>query len=105
MKYPPFCDIIVIGISGENLNEVQETSNTLYTKLGVNIKRKGADLVVYTPRPAPIDKIKNRYRFRIILKGSFDDVANRAIQEVLEESYQKGMKTRIVVDINPSSMM
>ncbi len=105
MKYPPFCDIIVIGISGEKLNEVQKTSNVLYSKLGENIKRKKADLAVYTPRPAPIDKIKNRYRFRIILKGTSNDVANRAIQEVLEESYQKGMKTRIVVDINPSSMM
>ena len=105
MKYPPFCDIIVIGISGEKLNEVQKTSNVLYSKLGENIKRKKADLAVYTPRPAPIDKIKNRYRFRIILKGTFDDIANEVIQKALEESYQKGMKTRIVVDINPSSMM
>ena len=105
MKYPPFCDIIVIGISGENVSEVQKTSGALYTKLGENIKRQGIDLAVYSPRPAPIDKIKNRYRFRIILKGTFDDIAIKPIQEALQEIYQKGMKTRIIVDINPSNMM
>ena len=55
--------------------------------------------------PAPIDKIKNKHRWRIIIKGDFDEVANEVIEEVLEDVYTKGSKTRIVVDVNPSSMM
>ena len=39
------------------------------------------------------------------MKGDFDEVANEVIKEVLEDAYTKGSKTRIVVDVNPSSMM
>lgn len=105
LKYPPFCDIIVIGISGENKQEVEQISNFLYEKTNLKIKEYDADLVAYTPKPAPIDKIKNKYRWRIILKGDFDDIANNLIQEVLEDVYAKPNKARIVVDVNPSSMM
>lgn len=105
LKYPPFCDIIVVGISGEKQEEVKQISQELYTKLDEKIKRLAPDLVLYSPRPAPIDKIKNKYRFRLIMKGEFNDMANNIIQEALEEVYKLGSKTRIVVDVNPSSMM
>ena len=105
LKYPPFCDIIVVGISGENQKEVEQISQNLYTKLDEKMKKLETDLVLYSPRPAPIDKIKNKYRFRLIIKGTFNDVANNMIQEVLEDVYKTGNKIRIVVDVNPSSMM
>jgi primosomal protein N' (replication factor Y) len=62
-------------------------------------------LQAFSPRPAPIDKIKNKYRWRIILKGKFDDGVNNALTEVLQEIYDNTAKVRIVVDVNPSSMM
>ncbi len=105
LKYPPFCDIIVIGISGENEEEVGKISNFLYEQTNLKIKQFNADLVAYIPKPAPIDKIKNKHRWRIILKGDFDDTVNELIQEVLKDVYAKPNKTRIVVDVNPSSMM
>ena len=73
LKYPPFCDIIVIGISGQDKYEVENTSQTLYTNLVSKIKQHNMNLLIYSPRPAPIDKIKNKYRFRIIIKGEFND--------------------------------
>ena len=30
LRYPPFCDIILIGISGKTKKEVEEVSNRLY---------------------------------------------------------------------------
>ena len=50
LKYPPFCDIIVIGISGEIEEQVKEISNFLYTNLTAKIKEFDADLKVYNPR-------------------------------------------------------
>ncbi len=105
LKYPPFCDIIVIGISEENQAEVKEVSEYLYMQLQEKIKLFDLDLVLYSPRPAPIDKMKSKYRWRIIIKGIFHDKASEMIQEALQEVYQKGSKARIIVDVNPSSMM
>ena len=105
LKYPPFCDIIVIGISGENEEDVKEISNSIYENITVNIKQNNIDIMAYLPRPAPIDKIKNKYRFRIILKGEFNDITNGCIWESLQNTYLSNHKVRIVVDVNPSSMM
>lgn len=105
LKYPPFCDIIVIGISGQDKYEVENTSQTLYTNLVSKIKQHNMNLLIYSPRPAPIDKIKNKYRFRIIIKGEFNDRVNEYIWESLKELYLIGNKERIIIDINPNSMM
>ena len=104
LKYPPFCDIIVVGISGEK-EEVKKQAEFLYKQLYAKIKKYNINLALYSPRPAPIDKIKNKYRWRIILKGDFDEPINNMMGEVLKEVYAKGNKARIVVDVNPSSMM
>ena len=105
LKYPPFCDIIVIGISGQDKYEVENTSQTLYTNLVSKIKQHNMNLLIYSPRPAPIDKIKNKYRFRIIIKGEFNDRVNEYIWGSLKELYLIGNKERIIIDINPNSIM
>ena len=105
LKYPPFCDIIVVGISGEKEDEVKKQAEFLYKQLYAKIRQYNINLALYSPRPAPIDKIKNKYRWRIILKGDFDEPINNMMGEVLKEVYTKGNKARIIVDVNPSSMM
>ena len=60
---------------------------------------------IFKPTPCPIDKIQNRYRWRIIIKGIMDNKTNKILNEVLREIYTKNIKdTRISIDINPNSM-
>ena len=66
LKYPPFCDIIMIEVSDLNEKSVIKTINEIYEKLLEDTKSK---IWVYAPMPSPISKIKNRYRWRIIIKG------------------------------------
>lgn len=65
LKYPPFCDIIKIDVSDLNEKKVQETIENIYAKLLKTTKNKAS---IYPPMPSPISKIKNRYRWRIIMK-------------------------------------
>ena len=56
--------------------------------------------------PAPIDKIQNKYRWRMIIKGNMDETINLAINECLKDVYDKNIKDiRITVDVNPNNMM
>ena len=100
MIYPPFCDIIVIRFSGENVKEIQNVSKKVYDKIN-NLNEDG--LFIYKPVPAPIDKIKNKYRWRIILKCKLTSRVLDIIKYGIENSGVKD--TSIVVDINPNSMM
>ena len=95
-----FCDIIVIRFSGENVKEIQKVSKKVYDKIN-NLNEDG--LFIYKPVPAPIDKIKNKYRWRIILKCKLTSRVLDIIKYGIEDSGAKD--TSIVVDINPNSMM
>lgn len=105
LNYPPFCDIIMIGISAQDNTLVQQVANRMYVSLKQQIQ-KIDQIQLYQPMPAPIDRIKNKYRWRMILKGKVTTDIIHRIQEVLEEQYKlNSTKVRIVVDINPTNMM
>ena len=104
LKYPPFCDIIVIGFSSENEKRIKEVSDFIYTKLEQNLNNE--DIKVFNPMPAPIDKIQNKYRWRMIIKGNMNENINHEINKCLKEVYNKNIKdVRITVDVNPNNMM
>ena len=101
MKYPPFCDIIVIGFSGTNEKEIQEISLKMYKQLQAKLE----EFNIFKPMPAPIEKIQNRYRYRIIIKGNMNKQANKELNSILKQTYNENLKTtRISININPNNM-
>lgn len=102
LNYPPFCDIIMISFLGENLNDIKKFSNLVYKKIN---SVKSNNLLIYNPVPAPIDKINNKYRWRIIIKckvtSKILDIINYGITD---DNLSKNKTTRITVDINPNTM-
>ena len=104
LKYPPFCDIILISFNSLDENEIKTISNMFYEYLYKNLPQD--EFKVFKPTPAPIDKIQNRFRWRIIIKGIMTEEANTILNNSLKEIYQKNniSKTRIAIDINPNNM-
>ena len=102
LKYPPFCDIILIGFNSLDEKEIKQTSSWVYEYLKNNLQE---EFKVFVPMPAPIDKIQNRIRWRIIIKGNMTAEANETLNECLKKVYEKELKTtRISIDINPNNM-
>ena len=125
LKYPPFCDIIVIGFNGLNEKKIIDISTKTYNYLKQNLENRKIneklnkenclekkskqvnkqELKIFKPMPAPIDKIQNRYRYRIIIKGVMEKEINEILNNYLREVYQKDLKDiRISIDVNPNSM-
>lgn len=103
LKYPPFCDIILIGLNSYHEVEIQNVSNKIYQYLEQRLSKE--EFKVLRPMPCPIDKIQNRYRWRIIIKGKMTQEANEILNACLKEIYQENIKdTRIAIDINPNNM-
>ena len=98
LNYPPFCDIIMINFQGTDLFEIQKISELVYKR----IKSTNSDIIIYKPVPSPIDKIKNKYRWRIVIKCKVTtrilDIINYGIEDT---RIKKAKNTRIIVDINP----
>ena len=92
----------MFGINSSDKEEIKEASETLYKILR---KYGQAELQIMPPLPAPIDRIKYRYRWRIIAKCRINSKIINIINQSLEEYYtRKFKKTRVVVDVNPNNM-
>ena len=104
LNYPPFCDIIVVGFSGRDNNEISKLSTYVYKLLKTNLENY--NIKVFMPMPAPIDRIKNRYRWRIVAKGKVTSEVNIVINKCLQKVYNSGISknTNIIIDVNPNTM-
>ena len=105
LNYPPFCDIIAIKLNSGDEKEVEIASKKIYQLLIKTENSIHNKIQIYKPLPAPINKIKNKYRWRIILKGKVSKSLVKEINECLEKFYKMKFKDiSISVDINPNSL-
>ena len=98
MKYPPFCDIIKLEVSGLSQNEVKRTITLAYENL---LKNENRNMLIYSPMPSPVNKIKNKYRWRIIIKCK---IGNNVITEINDAIDKIKTNASISIDINPNNM-
>ena len=106
LKYPPFCDIILIDMSAKNMNELELVAKKLHTYLKNRVINEKFGLLLYSPVPSPIDRIKDRYRWRMIIKCKYDERVNNLLTDSLEEFFKMKTKTaRVNIEINPNNML
>lgn len=101
--YPPFCDVVHIVVSGEKPNNVREQILNITRKIVEEFGKNTIRSTVLGPTPAPISKIENRYRWRMLIKCS----VNEKIRSILRETVQTDTKSECAVsmDVNPNSML
>lgn len=106
LNYPPFCDIIQFSVSSSTEQEVKKITRKIYEELKIEFLPIKNNVLIYEPVPAPINKIKNRYRWRILLKCRFNNIVINIINNWLNKYYEKNYRnTRLIIDVNPNNMM
>ncbi|MBQ9267096.1 MAG: primosomal protein N' [Clostridia bacterium] len=99
LKYPPFCDIIIGVLSGEDEEAVKREAERFYRIISSRLE-------AYKPMPAPISKINGLYRYRVLAKELVDEAVVSVLASCLEEYYrEKPNDVRLSFDINPNSMV
>lgn len=80
-------------------------SKKLYSLLQKNISKYKINIELYNPVVAPISKIKNNYRWRIIAKCNLNNTIVNLVNNTLEDYYKLKIKNiRVIADINPNNM-
>ena len=102
LSYPPFGRLIRLGISGRRLGAVREAAQKLADALQDNLAGPGLSLL--GPAPAVFPRLKDRYRYQILIKGRVglqQKAWLAACLRSLKESY-RGVD--VVHDIDPLSV-
>ena len=107
LVFPPFCDIAVFGISSGEERLSREFSATLAAELSRLRKEKYGDVpcIVYGPFEAPLYKLKNKYRMRLLIKHKNNARSRALFSELLKTAEKTAAgKISVSVDINPSTV-
>ncbi|HBL40410.1 MAG TPA: primosomal protein N' [Ruminococcaceae bacterium] len=109
MTYPPFCDLFVIGFSGEDENKVRVVAKLFLQKFKTLAQESYGDLkfIVLGPLQPRVAKICNRHRYRMIIKGK-NTARSRALIAELLVDFGKATEfgdVSISADINPESIL
>ncbi|HPG30168.1 MAG TPA: primosomal protein N' [bacterium] len=97
--YPPFVRLINLIFSGEYENKVRYLANIFADKL----KSKSLPVKILGPVAAAIPKIKNQYRYQVLIKGTKLAAAKSFIKKFYNEN--KRQTSKIFIDVDPQSLM
>ncbi len=109
LEYPPYCSLVRILISGKTENNVIQGSEVIAAKLSQELGRfnLGITQPLLGPAPAPLSKLRNRYRWQICIRGTPGSLLRKVIREALESQQDDPMLAvlKISVDVDPLGMM
>lgn len=106
MWYPPFCEMISVLFTGVNETTVAQCARS-FARSVLPIKNSRQRIQLLGPVPAAITKIKNKYRWRLIIKCENSDWLTRALSAAAEECEKNKNfdKITIVIDKNPNNIL
>ncbi|ABO50230.1 replication restart DNA helicase PriA [Desulforamulus reducens MI-1] len=105
LRYPPFSYIIRILFSGLNEGDVISAAQSWQERLTVIAKKVGnVDIEVLGPAPAGIPRIKDRYRWQLILRGSVSRDIRKIAALVLEQAGIRFKQVSVSIDVDPLTL-
>lgn len=105
MDYPPFSKLMIINLSSKFENELINFSKRLRLEVKQELDGQN-DVMVYEATQSVIAKIKEVYRWQILIKGNINDYNSNLIKNRVYKLTQGVYnKIRVTMDINPSNMM
>lgn len=110
LEYPPFTRIVLIEFRGEKEDEVMRHA----TWISERLHAKESHLRILGPAPAVIAKVRNVFRWHIVVKDSKErdpsgKRLHRSIRETMEayraDRLGKSRSVKVIIDIDPVGMM
>ncbi len=113
LYYPPYGRLARVVLRGKRDQEVKEKSAEIAEKLMETIKLSNGQLLtgfrkdkigVLGPAPAPIVKVKDNYRWHLIVKAdSFKNL--RTILKSIENENRNSKKVQMMIDVDPYQLL
>ena len=107
LLFPPFCDIILISFTAKFEPELNRTAAEFLSALKRAQSEKYSDipLIVFGPFEAPVYKVNDRYRSRIIVKTKSVKRSRKMFAELMRDfGFKLYGHVTISIDVNPNSL-
>ena len=107
LTFPPFCDIALLTVTGSYETELLRAT-TLMAQMIKEMAEgdyKDVTLVTFGPFEAPVYRVDNKYRMRMVLKCKLTRRTLSMLAELLSTFGQRASKkVTLSIDFNPSNL-
>ncbi|MGH9366150.1 MAG: replication restart helicase PriA, partial [Thermoanaerobaculia bacterium] len=97
--YPPFCELACVLVSSGDRARAESAA----ARVGEALREGAATLRLSGPAPAPLERLKGRWRFQILLRAADRKKVLAALEGAIPERAPAGV--RIDVDVDPQDLM
>lgn len=106
LDYPPFARLINLRIEGKEEKDVHAAARELGVK-AMRLCKKNSQPQVLGPAPAPLARLRDKYRYQLLLKGRELDSLHLLVHRLQKDItlFNNAGKVKIAVDVDPESMM
>ena len=108
LTFPPYCDIVLLTVTGKVENEVLKASNALNDSLrALTSSEEYRDLpfIIFGPFEAPVYRVDSRYRMRMVVKCKLGTQTKRLFARLLTEFSAEGANApTLSIDFNPTNL-
>ncbi len=106
LVFPPYCDIALLNVVGGNEIEVTKCAAQIRQKTEQLLSEKYTDvkIVMFGPFEAPVYRVKEQYRMRIVIKCRLNNRSRELFRELLRLYGGNARGPALTVDFNPSNL-
>jgi len=104
LYYPPYGRLARIVLRGKESKDVKEKAIDIANKLREAIKSSKDEVDILGPAPTPITRIKDKYRWHIIVKSNNLEKLRMALKSIENEG-KKSKKVQTIIDVDPYMLL
>jgi primosomal protein N' (replication factor Y) (superfamily II helicase) len=107
LKYPPFGKLISFRIQSAKKNDAEQMAAKLAQR-GKQLKEQNKNydkIDILGPAPATLAKIRNQFRYQLLLKGPNSTSLNSFARQLISDGQWLRPGTRILTDVDPIHML
>jgi len=107
--YPPFSRLILLRLSGLKAEAVERAARRVAAILREEARSLAGRgrLKILGPAPAPVVKVRNRFRWRVLIKARTAALGRALLEPVLDRAagLEDLRRVRLAVDVDPINMI
>ncbi len=105
LGYPPFGRLVRTLISGPDDDATFAAANAMTREVRAALGARAADLEFLGPAPAPLKRLRRRFRYQLLIKGPAGPSLRLASEELVAATTHLVAPIQASVDVDPVSML
>jgi primosomal protein N' (replication factor Y) len=100
LEYPPFSRLVLVRCDAVEEPRARDAAQTV---VELAQRAAGSEVKVLGPAPAPIARLRNRYRFHVMIRARERSEMRQSLLAIARRSFDR--KVRVAIDVDPVNML